>query len=149
LRQITDTIARRREREQWEQLKILEWQTRQLAGFAAASAGVMGDTSELVQAAGQLSITGDGEDVPAVPAPVRPRTGLEEWQQAARTQDSPEEVQGVPAGMRFDDLPEMQGVPVGGPQRTAAEAAQGAGRMIGSAEALIGVLERGEVPQGR
>lgn len=158
LRQIADTVSRRLELCRWEELQVIQWQTRHLAGMSAAAAGVLGDTSELVRAAGEISITGD-EEAPRVPAPVRPRTGLEEWEQAAQAaqqatasshEDVPEEMAGVPAGMSFEDLPEMEGVPAGGPQRQAGDdQVSGAGAHIGAAEALIGVLERGELPHGR
>lgn len=162
LRQIADTIQRRLELDRHERLKVAEWQTRSLASFVASTAGAWGDASELVRAAQELSITGDGQGQPAAHAvsPARLATGLEEWQQAARIQDArdrgeqpeqhAEEMTGVPAGgtVPRDELPEMAGVPVSGPQMQAGGAeVTGAGARIGAAEGLINALERGIAPQ--
>lgn len=153
LRQISDTIARRQELLRYEQLKIAEWQARSIATFVASAAGAWGDSSELVQAAQELSITGDSQEPDRRPAaPVRIRSGREEWEQAAAAKDAGGEVDGemtgVPAGVPIDDLPEMTGVPVSGPQQQAGEQeVRGAGARIGAAEGLINALERGLPPQ--
>jgi hypothetical protein len=153
LRQIADTIRRRQERDRHERLIVAEWQARSVSSFVASAAGAWGDASELVQAAQELSIFGDSQDGDRVPAPARPRTGREEWEQAAQSQQQAHsghldaEMQGVPAGVRIDELPEMTGVPVSGPQQQAGDTeVKGAGARIGAAEGLINALERGIAP---
>jgi hypothetical protein len=158
LRQIADTIRRRQEQARNERLIVAEWQARSISSFVASAAGAWGDASELVRAAQELSITGDAQDEPRVPAPVRPRSGREEWEQAAQAQRDAEQraesgrvdeaMAGVPAGVRVDELPEMAGVPVSGPQQQAGDAeVKGAGARIGAAEGLINALQRGIAPQ--
>lgn len=158
LRQIADTIRRRQEITRHERLQVAEWQTRSLASFVASTAGAWGDASELVRAAQELSLTGGHQDGPAAHAasPRHLATGLEEWQQAAQVQDAraagqstehiPQEMVGVPAGVRIDELPEMVGVPVSGPKMQAGDAeVTGAGARIGAAEGLVNALQRGIV----
>jgi hypothetical protein len=153
---VVDTINRRMEAQQHERMLALQWQTRQLAVFTSAAAGVMGDTSELVRAAGDVSIFGDEEPDAQPVMPPRPRTGLEEWEHAAKAAEAGDdetgkEMAGVPAGMSFADLPEMEGVPAGGPQqREEGEVPlRGQGAQIGGAEALIGIMAGQPPGQGR